>query len=76
MGDIKKAIAEGATTVTGIKRRTRAGMGLCQGRTCSKLVSKMLAEALACNASDIVPDTARPPVKPVTFATLGGDEDV
>ena len=76
VGDIKKAIAEGATTVTGIKRRTRAGMGLCQGRTCSKLVSKMLAEALACNASDIVPDTARPPVKPVTFATLGGDEDV
>lgn len=74
--DIKQAIAEGATTVTGIKRRTRAGMGLCQGRTCSKLVSKMLAEALGTRPSQIMPDTARPPVKPVTFATLGGDEDV
>lgn len=74
--DIKQAITEGATTVTGIKRRTRAGMGLCQGRTCSKLVSKMLAEALGTKPSEITPDTARPPVKPVTFATLGGDEDV
>ena len=76
VGDIKQAIAEGATTVTGIKRRTRAGMGLCQGRTCSKLVTKMLSEALGTRPSEIMPDTARPPVKPVTFATLGGDEDV
>lgn len=76
VGDIKRAIAEGAATVTGIKRRTRAGMGLCQGRTCSKLVSKMLAEALGTRPSEIMPDTARPPVKPVTFETLGGDEDV
>lgn len=76
VGDIRQAIAEGATTVTGIKRRTRAGMGLCQGRTCSKLVTKMLSEALGTRPSEIMPDTARPPVKPVTFATLGGDEDV
>ena len=30
-GEIKKAIRSGARTITGIKRRTRAGMGLCQG---------------------------------------------
>ena len=72
--DIKKALEEGATTIAGIKRRTRAGMGLCQGRTCSKLVTRMISEYLSEKPSEIRPDTARSPVKPVTFATLGGEE--
>ena len=29
--EILEAIADGATTVDGVKRRTRACMGLCQG---------------------------------------------
>lgn len=33
-GEIIQAIRDGATTVDGIKRMTRAGKGLCQGRTC------------------------------------------
>ena len=33
-GEIKQAIRDGATTLDGIKRVTRAGKGLCQGRTC------------------------------------------
>ena len=32
-GEIKQAIRDGATTLDGIKRVTRAGKGLCQGRT-------------------------------------------
>jgi NAD(P)H-nitrite reductase large subunit len=31
VGEIKKAIKEGARDVVGVKRRVRAGMGLCQG---------------------------------------------
>lgn len=30
-GEIKQAIRDGATTLDGIKRVTRAGKGLCQG---------------------------------------------
>ena len=30
-GEILEAIKDGATTVDGVKRRTRACMGLCQG---------------------------------------------
>lgn len=76
VGDIRRAIAEGATSITGIKRRTRAGMGLCQGRTCSKLVTKMISDATGKRGTDIPPDTARPPMKPVPIKILGGDDDV
>lgn len=72
LGEIKQAIREGARDVTGIKRRTRAGMGLCQGRTCEKLVQQILKEELGKKVEEIGTSTSRPPVRPVTFGTLGG----
>ena len=45
-GEILQAIRDGATTVDGIKRMTRAGKGLCQGRTCRTLVEGILAAEL------------------------------
>jgi glycerol-3-phosphate dehydrogenase len=36
----------GATTVDGVKRRTRSGMGRCQGGFCSPRVMEILAEEL------------------------------
>ena len=42
--EILDAIADGALTVDGVKRRTRAGMGLCQGKTCERLVARIIAE--------------------------------
>lgn len=71
--DIKKAIAEGATDLTGVKRRTRAGMGLCQGRTCESLITRILAQELGRKASEILAASARPPVTPVTFGVLAGE---
>ena len=41
---IKEAIALGLTTVNEVKRYTRAGMGLCQGKTCGQLVMRILAQ--------------------------------
>lgn len=70
-GEIRKAIAEGATDLIGVKRRTRAGMGLCQGRTCSKIVSRLLAQELGEAPANIEPDRARPPIKPVEFNVYG-----
>lgn len=45
-GEIADSISRplGATTLDGVKRRVRAGMGRCQGGFCSPLVIKMLAE--------------------------------
>lgn len=73
-GEIRKAIREyKATSVTEIKRRVRAGMGLCQGRTCGKLVSRILAEETGKRADEITGSTDRPPVRPVTFGELAED---
>jgi NAD(P)H-nitrite reductase large subunit len=70
VADIRRAISEGARDLNGVKRRTRAGMGLCQGRTCETLVARILAEALAKRAADVIQGSVRPPVIPVTFGVL------
>lgn len=45
-GEIVEAIHRGATTMDGIKFRTRAGMGRCQGGFCTSRVVKILAREL------------------------------
>lgn len=51
-GEIIQAIRDGATTVDGIKRMTRAGKGLCQGRTCRPPVRPMPLSALLAGEED------------------------
>lgn len=68
--EIRQAIAEGAATVTGVKRRTGACMGLCQGRTCRRLIVNMLARETGKNPAEIETATVRPPVRPVTIESL------
>ena len=46
----------GATTVDGIKRRTRAGMGRCQGGFCSPKVMKILARELGVDPLEVEKD--------------------
>jgi len=43
-GDIEEAIEYGARTLDGVKFRTRAGMGRCQGGFCTSRIVQMLAE--------------------------------
>jgi bacterioferritin-associated ferredoxin len=64
-GEIKDAIRNGIQTLNGVKRITRAGMGLCQGQTCQLLVARILTEELGLAAADIDPTTARGPVRPL-----------
>lgn len=71
VGEIKEAIRQGARDVTGVKRRTRAGMGLCQGRTCEKLVQAILRQELGNAAEEIGVSTPRPPIRPIPFGALG-----
>ena len=69
--EIREAIREGYTTIKSIKRRTRAGMGLCQGRTCSTLIRDIIAEMTGDKKEDILPDTVRSPLYPVELGVLG-----
>ncbi len=69
-GEIRAAIRNGMSTLNGIKRVTRAGMGLCQGQTCQRLVTQLLAEELGCSVTEIESTTARAPVRPLPLAAF------
>lgn len=73
--EILEAIAEGARTVNEVKMRTRAGMGLCQGKTCRRLVSQILAQQTGQPLGEILPATFRPPVRPIPIGVLATGDD-
>jgi len=68
--EILEAYESGADTVDAVKRRTRAGMGLCQGRTCRLLVSRILAKKKGETTGDQTPPSFRPPVRPIKLGWL------
>lgn len=70
VGEIKQAIKEGARDVVGVKRRVRAGMGLCQGRTCEKMVQQLLTQELGVKPWEVGTSSARPPIRPISFGEL------
>ncbi len=73
--EVLEAIADGARTVNEVKRRTRAGMGLCQGKTCSHLVMQILARQTGQAPAEVPPGTSRPPVRPLKLAALASEEE-
>jgi bacterioferritin-associated ferredoxin len=68
--EIREAIREGATTVSAVKRRTRAGMGTCQSRSCYQHIARMISEELIKPISEITGITARPPIQPISVRFL------
>jgi len=72
-GEIRKAIGEGARDVPSVKRRTRSGMGLCQGRSCERLVLRLLCEETDANGELLRRDRVRGPLLPVSLGDLAGD---
>jgi len=52
-GEIIEAINRGATTLDGVKYRTRAGMGRCQGGFCTPHILKILARELGVPIEDV-----------------------
>jgi len=74
LGDIEKAIDEGFDTLDDIKRLTRAGMGLCQGRSCGKVIARIIAEKTGKSLEEILQTSYRFPVRPEKLKVLEGEE--
>jgi NAD(P)H-nitrite reductase large subunit len=72
-GEVRDAVAYGATTLDALKTRTRTGQGPCQGRTCGPILARMIAQQSSQSPADAGLFHARPPVKPVPLAALAGD---
>lgn len=73
--EIIAAIGEGARTLNDVKRRTRAGMGMCQGRWCSHAIAAIVAAETGQPMTALTPMTARPPVQPVLLGVLADTKD-
>jgi NADPH-dependent 2,4-dienoyl-CoA reductase/sulfur reductase-like enzyme len=56
----------GASDSRGIKLMTRCGMGMCQGRICSRIV----ADLLSSDKSDRIKGVIRPIITPITLGEL------
>ncbi|MFT3950879.1 MAG: (2Fe-2S)-binding protein [Oscillospiraceae bacterium] len=69
-GEIRRAVFDGMYTIAEIRRYTRAGMGLCQGQTCTKLVKAIVARELGVNPAELEPAVGRAPMRPVEMQVL------
>ncbi len=68
--EVEEAIRMGLRTVNEIKRFTRAGFGLCQGKTCGRLICDILIREADMAPSEVLPGTSRPPVRPIPTRVL------
>lgn len=74
MREIRESVTElGAEDSRTAKLFTRAGMGLCQGRICSRNVSEIVAGLTNCTVSDgeRIASSNRPIASPISLGLLG-----
>lgn len=73
--EVLHAIEMGAVDITGVKRRTRAGMGTCQGKTCEHLVSQIIRQQTGVAPETIGFSTPRTPVRLASLGMLAGKKE-
>jgi bacterioferritin-associated ferredoxin len=67
---IADAVAAGYTEIGPLKMSTRAGMGLCQGRSCTPAIQQLLAELAGLPIAQIGLPTSRIPIRPVPLGAM------
>jgi bacterioferritin-associated ferredoxin len=63
--EVRNMVRAGIHTVDGIKRATRAGMGLCQSKTCYTNIARIIHEETGIPLDQIEPMRIRIPVRPL-----------
>ena len=66
--DLRSLLHHGPPDLDQVKRLTRAGMGLCQGRRCREQIAALLALATGAGLHEIAPATQRAPVRPLPLS--------
>jgi len=73
----RRALSEfAAPSPDQVKRLTRAGMGLCQGRRCREQTSALLAHASGLTIQQVPLASHRPPVRPIPLSLLADAEEL
>jgi len=71
--EVMEAIDEGFTDLEEIKRHLRCGMGICQGRTCVRLIATIIAQKTNQPVNNIISPRTRPPIRPIPYSVLAGE---
>lgn len=74
-GEIRRAVHDGMFTLTEIRRYLRTGMGLCQGQTCGKLVTGIVARELGISPAALEPAFSRAPMRPIEMKVFGNEKE-
>ena len=69
--DLTALLGNGPPSPDQVKRLTRAGMGLCQGRRCREQIGALLALGGQAPLSEVTLGTYRAPVRPLPLALAG-----
>ncbi|AKO93192.1 (2Fe-2S)-binding protein [Priestia filamentosa] len=73
-GQLQTTANEHKCTARELKLRTRAGMGFCGGRTCRLTLDRIIESVIPEVLSSEIPLKYQPPIRPVTFGTVGGNQ--
>jgi NAD(P)H-nitrite reductase large subunit len=74
-GEIRRSVHDGMFTMHETRRFLRAGMGLCQGQTCAKLVRAIVARELGVPPASLDEAVSRAPMRPVDMEVFGREGD-
>jgi len=72
--DLASLLGEGAPNPDQVKRLTRAGMGVCQGRRCREQVAALLALGAGTGLAEVPLATHRAPVRPLPLEVAARPE--
>lgn len=61
-GEVLDAIESGCITISEIRKKIRAGMGFCQGKSCRSIITEILAEKIGKKTYEIQIEKTRPPI--------------
>jgi bacterioferritin-associated ferredoxin len=71
VSDIERAVVRmNARTFDDVKRLTRCGMGMCQGKTCQSVISGLISEFNGLPLSETFTAGSRMPLAPLTTEVL------
>jgi NADPH-dependent 2,4-dienoyl-CoA reductase/sulfur reductase-like enzyme len=70
VGTVEAALAEGYASAGDVKRRTRVGMGRCQGRYCGPIIDALVAKRLGGAPDEYSGFAPRAPARPFAIEDL------
>jgi len=72
--DLEVILQKGFHAITALRRFSRVGLGVCQGRFCQSMLQESLVEGTSRTVGEVGTFKVRPPVRPVKLSRLGGED--